>query len=70
MYFRVLNGNTQVNASDIRILPLPSGDAIRKIGAYVMRKKPLIGDKLDKAIAEILELDPNIVDELVQRNKA
>lgn len=69
-YFRVLNGNTQVNASDIRILPLPSGDAIREIGAYIIRKKPSIGDELDKAITEILELEPDIVDELIQRNKA
>jgi adenine-specific DNA-methyltransferase len=67
VYFRVLNGNTQVNASDIRILPLPSGDTIREIGAYIMRRKPSIGDELDKAIAGILDLDPKIVDELIHK---
>lgn len=35
-YFRTLNGHTQVNATDIRCLPLPSLDAIRAIGRKVI----------------------------------
>jgi len=67
IYFRSLNGNTQVNASDIRILPLPSTDAIRKIGTYVQQKKPTIGSELDRVVARMLELDLNMIDELELR---
>lgn len=36
-YFRALNGNTQVNASDIKSIPLPSSTAIEAIGREVQR---------------------------------
>lgn len=35
-YFRIVNGNTQVNASDIRPLPLPDYDEIIKLGRLVL----------------------------------
>jgi len=35
-YFRQINGNTQVNASEIRMLPLPERDLIKAIGAEVL----------------------------------
>jgi adenine-specific DNA-methyltransferase len=36
-YFRVINGNTQVNATDLRALPLPPMDVIERIGEQVLR---------------------------------
>lgn len=36
-YFRIVNGNTQVNAAELRALPLPPWDAIRQIGSRVER---------------------------------
>jgi adenine-specific DNA-methyltransferase len=36
-YFRSLNGNTQVNATDIRSLPFPKIDDIREIGKLISR---------------------------------
>ena len=38
-YFRSLNGNTQVNATDIRSLPFPSIEDIRKIGETVCQSQ-------------------------------
>jgi adenine-specific DNA-methyltransferase len=34
-YFRILNGNTQVNAEELRSLPLPRSDVIEAIGKEV-----------------------------------
>jgi hypothetical protein len=36
-YFRALNGNTQVNATDIRNMPLPPSSEIVNIGRLVKR---------------------------------
>ncbi|AMA72731.1 hypothetical protein ACH33_07610 [Aneurinibacillus sp. XH2] len=38
-YFRIVNGNTQVNASDIRALPLPEESFIVKIGEDILAGK-------------------------------
>ncbi len=35
-YFRILNGNTQVNAEELRALPLPSPEVIRRIGSRLL----------------------------------
>jgi adenine-specific DNA-methyltransferase len=34
-YFRIINGNTQVSATELRAIPLPSLDIIVKIGQSV-----------------------------------
>ena len=38
-FFRALNGNTQVNATDIRSLPLPSHETLTSIGEVVQKAK-------------------------------
>lgn len=54
-FFRALNGNTQVNATDIRSLPFPNIEDIRKIGKLVYESKSYKnGIDLDKIIGEIL----------------
>lgn len=54
-FFRALNGNTQVNATDIRSLPFPDIEDIIKIGKFVYESKSYKnGIDLDKIIAEIL----------------
>jgi len=62
IYFRSLNGNTQVNATDIRNLPFPNIDDLRKIGHTICdaRIHSNILD-IDDFVAEILEIKPEII---------
>ena len=62
IYFRSLNGNTQVNAIDIRSLPFPNIDDIKKIG-YAIYDSRIHGNILDidDFVAEMFEIDPEII---------
>ncbi len=51
-YFRVLNGNTQVNATDIRNIPLPSLSVITSIGEKIRLKSELDDSKLQILLTE------------------
>ena len=52
-YFRCLNGNTQVNATELRAMPLPAHDTIVALGERVRQlADPL--ENLDRLIADIL----------------
>ena len=71
-YFRCLNGNTQVNASDLRVLPLPSLEVIRQVGKCVSAEQPGIGLSLDTAVAGVLGISNRSVRQLCEadgRNK-
>ena len=60
-YFRALNGNTQVNATDIRSLSLPDYGKILAIGKLA-RKKHLDPEfDCDDAIATVLKIDKHLV---------
>jgi adenine-specific DNA-methyltransferase len=60
-YFRALNGNTQVNATDIRSLPLPDIEIIRKIGHLVTAIKPgHTEDEMERDIYQLLGIDSTI----------
>jgi adenine-specific DNA-methyltransferase len=64
IFFRMLNGNTQVNAVDIKNLPLPPLEAIQAIGKAVIKSKPEIGQELDKLVVDILKIDSQILQDL------
>jgi adenine-specific DNA-methyltransferase len=62
-YFRTLNGNTQVNATDIRSLPFPAMKDVIKIGQVVRKKLDSEVDfDLDKTVGEILGIDETLID--------
>ncbi len=64
-YFRLLNGNTQVNATDIRSLPFPEMKDIRTIGRIVREK--LASDETldpDSIISKITAIDSTLINAL------
>ena len=64
-FFRSLNGNTQVNATDIRSLPFPTIEGIRKIGKLVYESKTYKnGSDLDTIVAAVIGIDAEIVENL------
>lgn len=64
-FFRSMNGNTQVNATDIRTLPFPDIEHIREIGKLVYESKSYQnGSGLDNIVAEVLGVDAEIVESL------
>jgi len=64
-FFRSLNGNTQVNATDIRSLPFPTIEDIRKIGKLVYESKTYKnGSDLDTIVAAVIGIDAEIVENL------
>jgi adenine-specific DNA-methyltransferase len=50
-YFRVVNGNTQVNATDVRAMPLPPLTMIKAIGVAVR------GGATSETVAELLSIE-------------
>ena len=61
-YFRINNGNTQVNATELRAMPLPAERDIRLIGAEAHARlgsgTDLLG--LDALVAGTLNLSPEL----------
>ena len=55
-YFRCLNGHTQVNATELRAMPLPASDFIVDLGERVHQLASPI-DQLDSLIANILSVN-------------
>ena len=51
-YFRIVSGNTQVNATELRSMPLPDLDCICEIGRRVFHTP----EKLDEILAEVAGL--------------
>jgi adenine-specific DNA-methyltransferase len=68
IFFRMLNGSTQVNAVDIENLPFPSLENIQLIGKAIIKSKPEIGQELDKIVFDILKMDLHILQDLKEAN--
>jgi len=55
-YFRIINGNTQVNASEINSLPFPNYDTIVCIGIRILNENRITYSTIDSIIAEELPM--------------
>ena len=52
-HFRAFNGHTQVNATDLRALPYPDADQLRRIGRWTTTKSDLSQDLIDRYLERI-----------------
>ncbi|MEM3452068.1 MAG: Eco57I restriction-modification methylase domain-containing protein [Candidatus Hadarchaeum sp.] len=67
-FFRTLNGNTQVNAEDLRCLPLPAMGDIISIGKRVAKLRGVEnGIAIDRIVAEVLRIDMGIIRALYRK---
>jgi len=57
IYFRCISGNTQVNATEVRLLKLPARDKIIKIGESLCRRNDLNQDTVDSVVNKVLSLE-------------
>lgn len=53
MYYRVLNGSTQVNSTEVNSIPVPPFDTIRQIGEMVMAGGDLSTGACDRIMMEV-----------------
>ena len=53
-YFRIVNGNTQVNAAELRALPLPPWEVLQRIGEKVQSSPKLTADQVDNIVFSTL----------------
>jgi adenine-specific DNA-methyltransferase len=61
-FFRSLNGSTQVNATDIRSLPFPKIEDVRKVGEIVYKARTYRGIlDLDSIVARVLGIDIKMI---------
>ncbi len=56
-YFRTFNGNTNVSATELQRIPMPSLPAIRAIGKRVKNLTNVSQSKIDDCVAQLLKLD-------------
>ena len=61
-YFQMTNGSTQVNATDINNIPLPSLEKIRLIGSLIKKEKENDEIKNEKTIFDELNIDKDILE--------
>ena len=52
-YFRAINGNTQVSATELRAMPLPAGETISTLGRRIKRRADPLAD-LDPLVMSLL----------------
>lgn len=59
-YFRAISGNTQVNAAEIRKLPLPAHETVCRIGRLAQDCNPQESDAVDAIVAQAIELPSHL----------
>jgi len=53
MYYRILNGSTQVNSTEVNNIPVPPLPIIREIASHLIRAGELTTERCDKILGEV-----------------
>jgi adenine-specific DNA-methyltransferase len=64
-YFRAISGNTQVNAAEIRAMPVPDVETIREIGKMLDTKEKTPTD-VERAVGDAIGLPKRLIQELCE----
>jgi adenine-specific DNA-methyltransferase len=56
-YFRCISGNTQVNATDIRVMKFPSRQEVKDIGRQAKKLTSITTEEIDRIINSVLNLN-------------
>ena len=51
-YYRILNGSTQVNSTEINAMPVPDIDIIQEMGRKIMKNKDMSEENCDRILEE------------------
>ena len=51
-YYRILNGSTQVNSTEINSMPVPKLEIIQEIGKKLLKSKDLSEDNCNRILEE------------------
>ena len=54
-YFRCISGNTQVNATEMRMLKLPTHDVIKMIGSEILNQEDFSQEAIDECVNRYLQ---------------
>jgi adenine-specific DNA-methyltransferase len=66
-YFRSISGNTQVNAAEIRAMPMPRVETIREIGKAV--ESNITAMMVERTVGEAIGLPKKLIEELCESAK-
>jgi adenine-specific DNA-methyltransferase len=67
IYFRILNGNNQVNATEMRTFPLPELEKIRLLGKEFLKQKNITEYDADCKIADFLNIERTLIDKIYNK---
>jgi adenine-specific DNA-methyltransferase len=68
-YFRAISGNTQVNAAEIRAMPVPSLEVIREIGKLLEsddQRNPIM---VERTVGEMIGLPKRLIEQLCEASE-
>jgi len=63
-YFRAISGNTQVNAAEIRVMPVPDQRTLVSMGEEVVRAKERDDDVIENIVGHALRLPGRVIEQL------
>ena len=66
-YFRAVCGNTQVNAAEIRALPVPTAERITSLGEAVELAVDRSPRALERIVGQALDLPASLIEQLVEQ---